>query len=365
VKLLETIRRRRKPEPKFQGPTAAAALLNEIRPYNIKVAGYFHQHHPAAAVLSACRGVIPVEAIGAAESFREVLCKKTGWQQPLTFIELAEGAAKPERTDKTIDLGFIWRLFVVKYFPDCWVSPPTLTDFRNDVGIVQQAALYCPDVLVDVLRRMAEKYDDLRIVGEHYSSWTHLYPRMYWSWEKLLPEDSNEEEERNPPEDYRRNVDFDCLHILHEIEIHQQATSNRGATGNAVLAKVVEECWYQWRWAGRPSPLERGQFGFFQRFVLDCMALVAPPGVRQGSRNTIEKYIRSLAEEDECGTPPWRSGEENIPGSRKTEIVHGHSRTYFPRRREFFLQILRIRLKAYWNLIRGYPATWDNHDRIM
>lgn len=365
VTLLDAIRSRRKPAPKFSGPGVATSLLTEIRPYNIKMAAFCHNHHPAAMVLSACQGHLPKEAVGAAEEFREALCRKTGWEQPLTFIQLAQGEKPPPRTDKTADLGFIWRLCVVKHLSECWVSPPTLTDFRNDVEVVQQAALYCPEILVEVLRRMAEKYDDLRVVSEHYSSWTHLYPRLFWSWEKLIPEDLDEDEERNPPADYRQDIEFDCAHILHEIDIHMRGVSNRGNTGNAVLAKVVEECWYQWKWSGRGDPTKGRQFPLFLKFVGDCMELVAPRGVRHGSRNTIEAYVDALNKQDEAGIPPWRRGNENIPGSRKTEIVHGHNRTYFPRQRRFFWPVLRIRLKAFWNLIRGYPATWDNHDRLM
>lgn len=96
------------------------------------------------------------------------------------------------------------------------------------------------------------------------------------------------------------------------------------------------------------------------------MELLAPRGTPKGSRNTIHSYVKSLVEEDETGRAPWLSGEETtIPGGKRADLVRGHSKTYYAPRRRNFLPILRIRLKAYWNLIRGYPASWDNHDRIM
>lgn len=366
VTFLEAILPRKKPAPRFPGPGAAAALLNEVRPYDIQTPYRYHQHTARAVVLAACQGHIEVGAVAAAEEFREALCKKTGWQQPRTFIDLANNVPAPERTDRTIDLGCIWRLCIVKYFAHIWTAPPTLTELRGDVATVQQAALYCPEVLAPLLCRMSEKYDDgLWIIGEHYNSWRALHPRISWSWGKLLPEDWDGTPDWRPSRELRTDVDFDCMHILHEIELHQQVTSNRGKTGNALLAKVVEECWHQWRWCGRGDPTARGQFRHFQRFVEASMELVAPRDVRKGCRNTIHGYVKSLVEEEESGRPRWHLGEETIPGAKRAEMVRGHSKTYYAPRRRNFLPILRIRLKAFWNLVRGYPATWDNHDRIM
>lgn len=364
---LDAILPRKKPDPRYPGPGAATALLNDIRPYDLQTPYRYHQITAGAVALAASQGHIEVAAVAAAEEFREALCEKTGWHQPRSFIDLAMKAPAPERTDRTIDLGFIWRLCMVKYFAHVWTEPPTLTEFRDDVATVQQAALYCPEVLLPLLCRMSEKYDEgLWMVGEHYQSWRSLFPKMFWSWEKLLPEDWDGSPEWQPSQEFRTDVDFDCMHILHEIELHQQTASNRGNRGNALLAKVVGECWHQWRWCGRGDPTARGQFRHFQRFVEDCMELLAPRGTPKGSRNTIHSYVKSLVEEDETGRAPWLSGEETtIPGGKRADLVRGHSKTYYAPRRRNFLPILRIRLKAYWNLIRGYPASWDNHDRIM
>lgn len=366
MNIREAIMWRKKPARRFSGPEAPSALLHEVRSYDIQTAFTHHQISAGAVAFAAVGGHIQFEALIAAEEFRLALCRKTGWEQPLTFLDLAKRVPRPERTDRTIDLGFIWRLFIVKYCADIWTSAPTLAEFRKDVAAVQQAALYVPEVLGPLLRRMATKYDEgLWIVGEHYNSWRALTPAPFWSWEKLLPENWDGSRDWRPSRRLRKWVDHDCQHILHEIDLHQQAASNRGATGNAVLAKVVEECWHQWRWNGRENPLARGQFARFQQFVGACMDLVAPEDGPKGSPNTLRRYLSILVEQHDGARAPWNSPKDRISGSKRTERVLGHSLTVYPRRREFMVPILKIRLKAFWNLVRGYPATWDNHNRIF
>jgi len=367
VTFLDAILPRKKPAPKFPGPGAATSLLKEVTPYDIQTPYRYHQITAGAVAHAACHGLIEFSDYVAAEDFRKDLCKKTGWQQPRTFAELARRVPRSERTNRTIDLGFIWRLWVVKRFAQAWVSPPTLTILRKDVTAVQQAALYCPEVLAPLLCRMWGKYDNgLWIIGEHFLSWQSLFPRMSWSWGELLPDDWDCSPGWQPSQSLRTEVDFDCMHILHEIELHQQPVSNKGKPGSALLAKVAGECWHQWRWCGHMVHPERGgQFPQFLKFVGACMDLVAPRGVSKGCRDTIRRYVESLMEENKTGLPPWRSSSGRIPGGKRTDLVRGHNKTYFPRRRKYFWPILRIQLKAYWNLIRGYPASWDNHDRIM
>lgn len=365
----------------------AGNILNQISPYDIRDVYRLHQSSPDALVVHVAHKTLPIEALCEADGFVQSLTKKTGWKCNLTFLEVAKNLNAPradtsedQERGRTIDLGFCWRMFLVSKYPDIWTSPPTLTDYKNDVEWVQQAALYCPEAAQSVVTRMSEKYDrGLWIIGEHFTSWEALKPYWQLTWGQFFKSNEYADLDSEGPTyadklsntDFLRRLDWYCEHILYEINAHIAKQGNRGRTGSALLAKVVDECWMQWRFAKLPSPDGDSEFPIFYKFVMRCIEVIAPPGFKEnrGTKDTVKKYLDLfILDNNGLGRMNWSKEEFSNwapPGARLSEQVSGHTVSCYPPTRKYWWPRTKIRAIALFNILRGYPPTLNNHNHFM